>query len=319
MRALVIGHTGQDGTFLSKDLLGKGYSVMGISTTQIFSSEGDELRPPPNILNYAEISRVIKTFQPTELYYLPAHHVSSEDTASLSLRHSFEKAQGIHVRGLLNCLTAIKEYSPDCKLFYASSSMIFDGSDGLTQNESTRFTPTGIYGITKAQGIWICQEFAQRYSIFASSGILYNHESYLRKPSYLTRKIIQAVIRISSGSKEKLIVGDLSSRVDWSYAPDFTDAFQKIVKLDAPNMFIISSGEAHSVQEFLKIAFEELNLNWTQHVTEDPTILNRRSREKIGDHTKLTKYTGWGRTYSFPDLIRQLIKDEKFFAPFQQH
>ena len=311
MRALVVGHTGQDGTLLCEDLLRKVISILGISSSKVYSSEGTALSRPPNIQNYNEISEVIRTFRPAQIYYLPAHHYSSEAAATISFRSSFEQSEGTHVNGLLNCLSAIKAFNPGCKLFYASSSLIFDGTHGEVQDETTPFTPVGIYGITKAQGIWLCREFVAHYNVFASSGILYNHESHLRKPDYLTQKIVQAARRISSGSTEKLILGDLSSKIDWSYAPDFIDAFQRIMKLNEPSTYIVSSGEAHSVQEFLEIAFDELNLNWTQYVSENTTLLNRRTTVRIGNHTKLTEHTGWGKSFSFPDFVRRLVKDAK--------
>jgi GDPmannose 4,6-dehydratase len=206
-------------------------------------------------------------------------------------------------------LTAIVNKSPASRIFYASSSLIFSGENGKCQDENTLFTPQGIYGLTKAQAIWICREFRKKYGIFASTGILYNHESHFRKPSFLTAKIIDTAIRISKGSTEKLEIGNMSASVDWGYAKDYVRAFQLILKIDIPDDFIIASGESHTVREFIDIVFEYLNLDPNAFLNEDRKILARSPAIKVGNPGKLNKATGWAPTLSFKDFVIQLLND----------
>lgn len=311
MRAIIVGHTGQDGTLLRESLEQRGYEVAGFGRSSAYTSDGRRLELVPNILDAASISAVIRAFQPLELYYLAARHGSSQDEDRASLKEAFDSAQQTHVTGLLNCLCAIRDYAPACKLFYASSSLVFSGEHGEVQDEETPLSPIGFYAITKAQGMWLCREFREKHRVFASVGILYNHESCLRPDHFLSQKVIRSAIRIAAGSKEKVIVGDLSARVDWGYAPDFVDAFQRILALEESQTFIVASGEAHSVQEFAEIAFDCFELDWREHVTEDRSILVRRPLVKIGNPAKLTAATGWKCSYRFPDLVKQLVTESR--------
>jgi GDPmannose 4,6-dehydratase len=162
--------------------------------------------------------------------------------------------------------------------------------------------------------MWLCREFRKTHKVFASTGILYNHESHLRAPGFLSAKIIKAAIRISQGSPEKLEVGNLSSRVDWGYAKDYVLAFQKILAADKSDDFIIATGEAHTVEEFIHIVFGYFGLNQDEYVVENNTILTRAPPVKIGDARKLQMATGWSSSLSYPDFVIQLIKDHMSVA-----
>ena len=309
MRAIIIGHSGQDGTLLCESLEEKGCELIGISRSSITTIPYRNIEEIPRVDDAKAIELLIKDFQPTEIYYLAAYHASSEVSDIDNIRESFINAEQTHVIGLLNILCAVRDNSPSCKIFYASSSLVFSGEDGELQNEKTPLSPSCFYGVTKAQAMWLCDEFRNKYGIFVSVGILYNHESYLRPPHFLTQKIIKSAIRISNGSDEKLTVGNLSARVDWSYARDFIEAFQLILALDESKSFVIASNEAHTVQEFIEVAFEYFNLDWTQYVNEDNSILIRKPLVKIGDSSKLTSETGWNKTYNFHELVKQLVID----------
>ncbi|MCW6037906.1 GDP-mannose 4,6-dehydratase [Spirulina subsalsa FACHB-351] len=311
MRAIIVGHSGQDGTLLYQSLQEQGYTVLGFSRSSICTTDNHCSKVKPNINDIQSIYALVEDFKPSEIYYLPAYHTSSECLEESSIKISFDLAQETHVTGLLNFLCVIRDIIPSCKLFYASSSLIFSGKDGEVQVETTPLSPQGFYGITKAQGMWLCQEFRDRFGIFASVGILYNHESHLRPHHFLSQKIIQAAIRIASGSSEQLVVGDLSARVDWGYAPDFIQGFQKILKLEQSGDFIIASGRAHSVSEFAEITFKYFGLDFTNYIIEDSSILARRSLTKIGDPSKLKLATNWECSFDFIDLIKQLIKESQ--------
>jgi len=186
---------------------------------------------------------------------------------------------------------------------------VFSGENGEIQDENTPLSPKGFYAITKAQGMLLCKEYREDFGVYASVGILYNHESCLRNPKFLSQKIVQSAIRIAAGSSEKLIVGDLAARVDWGYAADFVDAFQRIVKLDGSGEFIIATGSAHTVKKFVEIAFNHFDLNWREHVVEDNSILMRKPPVKIGNSAKLQAKTGWRNTLQFEAFVLQLISD----------
>lgn len=309
-RVIVVGHTGQDGSLLMIDLLNQGYDVVGVGRSSQFIPTSFSWEYCCDITNAESVRSLVKTFQPNEIYYLAAYHNSSEAFGSQSsLRQQFESAEAIHVTGLVNFLVAIVSESPTARLFYASSSLVFSGENGYIQNELTPLTPQGFYGITKAQGMWLCREFWTKYDVFASVGILYNHESHLRAPSFLSAKIIQAAISISNGSNEKLEVGNLSSEVDWGYAKDYILAFQKILAAKSSSDFIVATGEAHAVKEFIEIVFNYLGLDFESHVIENNKILARKSPVKIGDSKKLKMATGWHPSLSFQDFVVQLVND----------
>ncbi|MCT7968529.1 GDP-mannose 4,6-dehydratase [Laspinema sp. D1] len=311
MRAIIVGHSGQDGTFLYQSLKEQGYTVLGFSRASVGATDDSCLEIKPDISDINSVYALIKDFKPSEIYYFAAHHSSSEVSVKGNIKNSFDLAQETHVTGLLNFLCAIRDIVPSCRLFYASSSLVFSGQNGEVQDETTPLSPQGFYGITKAQGMWLCREFREKFDIFASVGILYNHESYLRPHHFLSQKIIQAAIRIASGSSEPLLIGDLSAKVDWGYAPDFIKGFQKILQLDQSGDFIIASGQAHSVREFAEIAFGYFGLDFTKYIVENNSILVRRSLTKIGDPSKLKLATGWDSSFEFKDLVKQLIRESQ--------
>jgi GDPmannose 4,6-dehydratase len=309
-RSIVVGHAGQDGRLLISDLQNRGDEIIGIGRSSCLRPPSFSGRITDDISNAGEINALVQTFLPDEVYYLAAYHTSSEALGNqATVQQQFENAQAIHVTGLVNFLSAIMIRSPSARLFYASSSLIFNGQDGESQNEFTPLTPQGFYGITKAQGMWLCREFREKYGVFASVGILYNHESHLRSTNFLSAKIIQTAIRIAAGAAEKLVIGNLSSRVDWGYAKDYVLAFQKILAADMPNDFIVATGEAHTVKEFIDIVFNYFDLTPEMHVFENEEILTRTPRIKIGNAKKLRDTTEWRPSLGYEDFVVQLIKD----------
>jgi GDPmannose 4,6-dehydratase len=240
---------------------------------------------------------------------LAAHHGSSEQKAADNSPSEYEAYHKVHVVGLLNFLSAIRIHSSESKLFYAASSLVFDGANGPIQDEKTPFTPVGFYGLTKSQGILVCREFRERYGVFAASGILYNHESALRAERFLSKKLIASAHQISLGNKDKLVVGSLSAATDWGYAPDFVLAFQHVLSVRYPDDYIVATGEAHSVADFAQIAFECFGLDYTDYVYENSNLLGRHLPRKVGDSSKLKKATGWRPSRDFPGMVRTLVGD----------
>jgi len=314
-KTIVVGYAGQDGSLLVDSLQNRGDQIVGVGRESCVSPAHFSANVTKDITNVQEVYEVMRLFQPDEIYYLAALNVSSEASVTqVSLCKQFASAQAIHVTGLVNCLSAIVGESPATRLFYASSSLVFSGENGEWQDETTPLTPSEFYGITKAQGMWLCREFRKKHKVFATTGILYNHESHLRRPNFLSAKIIKAAIRISKGSNEKLEVGYLSGRVDWGYAKDYVLAFQEILATETPDDFIVATGEGHTVKEFIDIVFNYFNLNPDKHVVENKNILTRKPPVKIGDASKLRTLTGWKPSLSFSDFVIQLVKDHQAAA-----
>ena len=309
--SVIVGASGQDGSLLKRDLEMKGVTVIGVSTSGLtLPDENDAAETHDfNILDPSKVEWLVATYQPDEVYYLAAYHGSSEGNYSDLVLGNYQKHANVHVYGLLNFLSAVQLHSNDTRLFYASSSLVFDGSAGPVQNEQTPFSPVGFYGLTKAQGMLLCRQFREHHGVFASSGILYNHESVLRANSFLSKKLIVGAHRISQGLQEEIVVGSLGAETDWGYAPDYVDAFQRVLQTDDPEDFVIASGESHSVREFADVVFECFSLNADNHLKEDLTLMGRKPVKKVGDNSRLIGVTGWKRSCDFRGMVRKLVAD----------
>lgn len=306
-KALILGVNGQDGQLLYTFLSKKNYKIIGIGKKELrkrrvsWSKKVDITKP-------IELASLIKKFQPDEIYHLAAFHHSAQDWPINSLE-IIRKSYRINVFSLLNVLEAVRLYSPQTKIFYAASSLIFGNTKSKIQNESTTFQPQTIYGINKLDGLLLCRYYREQYGIFVSVGILYNHESAFRLEKFLSRKIIQGAIDIKNGIKKELIIGDLGAQTDWGYAEDYILAMVKILAATQADEFIIATGEKHSVGDFAKIAFSYFGLNWREYVRENPGIIKRKGKVLVGDATKLRKITHWRQATSFQQMIVKIIKE----------
>ncbi|MDP9169621.1 MAG: GDP-mannose 4,6-dehydratase [Acidobacteriota bacterium] len=310
LKALIIGCSGQDGTYLSRLLVEKGYEVLGVARERrVFPSGG--VGEAIDIRRRRDVYSVLLGFQPDEIYFLAALHHSSEDPP-LNDHELIERSLEVNALALNNVLAGICEECPRSRLFYAASSRIFGDPPVTPQNEATAINPLCAYGISKAAGLQLCRFYRARRAVFASVGIFYNHESPLRPNQFISKKIAGAAARIGGGSKEKLIVGDLDALVDWGYAPDYVLAAWQTLQLDEPGDFVIGSGEVHSVREFAHAAFAPLGLDWTQHVVEDGAVLTRTSSPAIlcADSAKLRGLTGWRPGLSFEAMVKRMVEAE---------
>jgi GDPmannose 4,6-dehydratase len=293
--AIVVGSEGQDGRLISDLLRKSGCEVLGIGR-----------RGAVDILDPAAVSDAVGKFQPQEIYYLAAVHHASQDHSDSKpgalLRDSFR----VNVDGLLNFLDAARSHTPKARLFYAASSHVFGLPVRSPQDEITPLNPACAYGITKVAGIQCCRFYREKHGVFAACGILYNHESIYRRPEFVTRKIVSSAARIQHGKEDKLILGDLSAKVDWGYAPDYVDAVRRILQLPEPQDFVVATGIEHSVQEFVEIAFSSLGLDWRKYVTEQRSIALQRREGLVGDSSKLRRLTGWTPTLDFERMVRLL-------------
>jgi GDPmannose 4,6-dehydratase len=298
-RVVIVGSGGQDGRLLESRLRADGCEVTGVRR------DGG-----PNLADRAGISEAIRALQPAEVYYLAAFHHSSQEHTAVDPPAVFARSFEVHVTGLIHYLDAIRLRSPATRLFYAASSLVFGEPPAPVQTEETPFNPRCAYGISKAAGVHCCRHYRQAHRVFAATGILYNHESSYRQEKFVSQKIVQSALRIRHSRQEQLILGDLSAQIDWGYAPDFVDAMTRILALDAPDDFIVATGETHSVREFVEIVFGRLGLDWRSHVTEDPTLLGRRKTPMTGDASRLRQRTGWKPSVTFAEMIATLLPPE---------
>jgi len=254
---------------------------------------------------------VVGGLKPTEIYYLAAHHHSSEagldEPAELVYR-----SIAINTLGLSNFLAAILNQAPEARLFYAASSHVFGRPEDPLQNEQTPLNPTSVYGISKAAGIQLCRHFRREYNVYASCGILYNHESHLRSPQFLSRKVVRAAVQIHRGYREKLRVASLDAAVDWGFAPDYVGAMWQILQLPNADDFIVATGALHTVRDFIQIAFQTLDLNWEDYVVvEEPVATKTPAHFSLcGDSSKLFSLTGWRPQTSFCEMVVRMIAEE---------
>jgi GDPmannose 4,6-dehydratase len=307
-RALIIGSQGQDGRYLRQCLASQNYLVTGIDRGAV---EGESLAglAAADIADARQVRDLVAAVSPDEIYHLAAHHHSSESAplgAAAVLRTSIE----INAYSLIYVLEALNSLGLSSRVFYAASSRIFGIAEESPQTEATPIRPICAYGISKALGLHACRLFRSDCGLFASVGILFNHESPLRGPQFVTRKIVNAAVRICRGSSEKLVVGDLSAQVDWGWAPDYVRAMWLILQSDSADEFVIGTGELHSVGEFAAAAFGSLGLDWRQHVVEQPNLLLRPNLPLRADISKIRRITGWQPETKFQDLVRFMVDAE---------
>jgi len=313
-KAFITGITGQDGSYLTEFLHHKGYEVHGlIRRSSTFNTQRiDHLFQDPHsqdkklILHYGDMSdssrltTLLATIQPDEIYHLAAQsHV----------RVSFDEPEHTgDVTGLATTriLEAIRLVSPHSKFYQASSSEMF-GATPPPQHEETPFYPRSPYGASKVYSYWITRNYREAYALFASNGILFNHESPRRGETFVTRKITRAAARIKLGIQDKLFLGNLDSIRDWGYAPEYVEAMWLMLQADEPSDFVVATGVAATVKDFLEASFGCLDLNWHDFVELDSAYLRPTEVDAlIGDHSKINRLTGWSPDTTALDLAEKM-------------
>jgi len=310
-RALIIGSAGQDGRLLSQRLQREGSTVLGIERGRLVCGRGaGPFRSPVDILDAPALDDLVARFAPDAVFYLAAYHHSAEDKSLPGDLELYTRSHDVHVRGLIHALEAMRRHAPKSRLFYAASSHCFGEPPAAVQDESTPLRPRCVYGITKTAGVGLCRMYRANHCIAASAGFFYNHESALRAPKFLPTKIVRAAVEVAGGRRDKLVLGDLSARVDWGFAPDYVDAMIRILRLAAADDFVIATGEAHSVEEFVAIAFARAGADWRRHVEVEPAIIGKPRTTLVGDSRKLRTATGWSPSVSFRQMVELLVDTE---------
>ncbi len=309
-KALITGITGQDGSYLAELLLEKGYDVVGMlrrSSTVNFERidhiQHDIELAQGDLIDGASMVHVLREHEPDEIYNLAAQSFVQTSFGQPVLTGE------ITALGVTRLLDAIRMVRPDAKFYQASSSEMFGKVVEVPQNEGTAFHPRSPYGVAKVYGHWITVNYRESYDMFASSGILFNHESPRRGTEFVTRKITDAVARIKNGQQDSLALGNLDAQRDWGHAADYVDAMWRMLQADTPKDYVISTGETHSVREFCEIAFAAVDLDWEQYVTIDPKFYRPAEVDLlIGDSTLAHKELGWAPTTSFEELVHEMVE-----------
>jgi len=315
-KALITGITGQDGSYLAELLLSKGYEVHGIvrrssspNTQRINHLITDEsLMDSTLFLHYGDLSdssrmmALVELVAPDEVYNLAAQsHV----------RVSFDEPEltgSTTGLGSIRLLEAIRVSGSNARFYQASSSEMF-GASPPPQNEETPFYPRSPYGVAKVYSYWITKNYRESYDMFATNGILFNHESPRRGETFVTRKITLAAARIKAGLQDKLFMGNLDAVRDWGYAPEYVEGMWRMLQADAPDDFVVATGTEYSVRDFLGFAFGHVGLDWEKYVELDPRFLRPAEvNSLVGDHSRVTGVTGWKPRVLPPELAKIMVE-----------
>lgn len=314
-RALICGVSGQDGAYLTRLLLEKGYEVFGGSrdaTTNTFGNlqklglkEQIQLISI-NICDFRSTLQTIIKVKPDEIYNL-----SGQSSVGLSFEQPVETFESISI-GTLNLLEAIRFSNLPVKLYNSGSSECFGESGNLPADENTPFKPRSPYAIAKATAHWQVANYREAYNIYACTGILFNHESPLRPYRFVTKKIIATACRIFKGNEEKLHLGNIDIQRDWGWAPDYVEAMWLMLQQKGkPEDFVIATGVTHSLEYYIQLVFKQLGLDWKQYVVSDPALL-RPTDLLVGraNPAKAAEKLGWKATHTIEEAIRDMVADE---------
>lgn len=310
-QALITGIFGQDGSYLTELLLSKGYDVFGFARDEDMQPKGfahiyaDVTMFRGDMGDQESIECAICASMPDEVYNLAA---PSSVMTSLEQPVMTSEATAL---GPVRFLEALRKYRPEARFFQASSSEIFGDTNISPQNEMTACVPRNPYGAAKLFAHHMVSVFRKQFGVYAVSGILYNHESPRRGEVFVTKKITSAVAQIKHGRKEKLVLGDLQARRDWGYAPEYVEAMWRMLQQDEPGDFVIATGVAHSVEEFVKAAFSYVNLDWHEYVKVDELFARRSDTVLlVGDASKARTKLLWKPKIPFTDLVHMMVEEE---------
>ena len=307
--ALITGITGQDGSYLAEFLLAKGYKVVGVvrrtshdSYERIGHFIDQVTIVPADLLDQHSLTQVIQEYRPDEVYNLAAQSFVPASWSQPVLTGEFTAL------GVTRILEAVRLAHPTARFYQASSSEQFGKVQEHPQRESTPFYPRSPYGVAKVYGHWITVNYRESYDLFAVSGILFNHESPRRGIEFVTRKISDGVARIKLGLAKELRLGNLDAKRDWGFAGDYVEAMWLMLQQKEPKDYVIGTGEQHTVQELVELAFRHVGLDWKQHVVQDPRFMRPAEVETLlADPTLAKRELGWTPKVSFPKLVQMMV------------
>lgn len=308
--ALITGVTGQDGSYLADFLLQQGYTVIGM-VRRTSTVNFDRIQHIQNaieivqgdLLDQMSLISILQEYRPQEVYNLASQSFIPTSFNQPVLTGEFTAL------GVTRVLDAIRVVDPSVRFYQASSSEMFGKVQEVPQTERTPFYPRSPYGVAKLYGHWITVNYRESYDIFACSGILFNHESPRRGLEFVTHKITNGVARIKLGLDQELRLGNLESRRDWGYAPDYVRAMWLMLQQDEADDYVIATNETHSVREFVEEAFHSVDLDWQEFVVQDDRFYRPAEVDLlVGDASKAGRKLGWEPTITFGDLVRLMVK-----------
>ena len=311
-RALITGITGQDGSYLAELLLSKGYEVIGmvrrsstVNFERIAHIQDKVTFVPGDLLDEVSMIHILQEHRPAEVYNLAAQSFVQTSFGQPVLTGE------ITGLGVTRILDAIRLVDPEIRFYQASSSEMFGKVQQVPQTEVTPLYPRSPYGVAKVYGHWITINYRESYDLHASSGILFNHESPRRGLEFVTRKISNTVAKIKLGMADELRLGNLDAQRDWGFAGDYVDAMWRMLQQDAPDDFVVATGETHSVREFCELAFGHVDLDWEQYVKVDERFFRPAEVDLlVGSPAKAKEKLGWEPSTPFPDLVRMMVEGD---------
>jgi GDPmannose 4,6-dehydratase len=311
--ALISGITGQDGSYLAEFLLSKGYEVHGIVRRvaiedpehrlwRIKHIMNDVTLHPASLENYPSLYRLMSSLKPAEVY-----HLAAQSFVGYSFEDEFSTLN-TNINGTHYMLSALRDAVPSARFYFAGSSEMFGDADETPQTERTRFHPRSIYGVSKVAGFDLTRNYREAYQIYASAGILFNHESPRRGFEFVTRKITSHAARIKLGLSKQLKLGNLDAKRDWGHAKEYVRAMWGILQPDKPDDYVVATGETHSVREFLELAFGHVGLDYREFVVQDPQLYRPAEVNVLqGDASKARERLAWTYSLSFSGLVREMV------------
>tara|TARA_B110000438_G_scaffold169307_1_gene161794 strand:- start:3497 stop:4477 length:981 start_codon:yes stop_codon:yes gene_type:complete len=322
-KALICGVSGQDGAYLARLLIEKGYQVWGTSRDAQVANFGNltilGIREQVNLLSMAQtdfrsVLHSLNCSEPDEVYFL-----SGQSSVGLSFDQPAETIESFTL-GVLNLLEAIRFIGKPIRIYHASSSECFGDVGQQRATEDTPFHPRSPYGVAKASAHWLVENYRESYSLFACNGILFNHESPLRPARFVTRKIVSAACRISKGAVEKLHLGRLDIVRDWGWAPEHVEAMWRMLQADTPDDFVIATGKSATLEEFVTRVFESVNLDWRDFVVSDSTFFRPSDiAHSAANPSKAASVLNWSASTELPQLVQKLIYAEFEKTAAQSH
>ena len=323
--ALITGITGQDGSYLAELLIAKKYKVHGIVRRVALENENHRLWRIKHIINkiklhaatlesYASIVKIVSKIKPDEIY-----HLGAQSYVDYSFNDEFSTLN-TNINGTHFLLSAIKDFSPKSKFYFAGSSEMFGKVVEIPQTEKTPFYPRSSYGISKVTGYELTRNYREAYKLFCVSGILFNHESPRRGFEFVTRKISYSVAKIKLGIENKIFLGNIDAKRDWGHAKDYVRAMWLMLQKKKPEDYVVCTGKQYSVRDFLKLAFSLVDLDYKKYLIIDEKLMRPSEvNSLIGNNAKAKKHLKWDMHYDFKSLVKEmvfsdldLIKNKKF-------
>ena len=318
--ALITGITGQDGSYLAEHLLNLGYEVHGLVRRVALETPERRFSRIAHLLDRIHLHAASLESYPSIFHVISQHdfdecyHLAAQSFVAESFADGFS-TMNININGTHYVLAALRELRPHCKFYFAGTSEMFGNANEVPQKESTGFQPRSPYGISKVAGFHLTRNYRDAYGMYCLSGILFNHEGPRRGFEFVTRKTTSTVAQIKLGLASELRIGNLDAKRDWGHAADYVRAMHLMLQQSEPDDYVVATGETHSVREFCELAFAEVDLDYRDYVKVDERYYRPSEVDLlVGDAAKARRILGWNPTYTFKELIKEMVREDLKFA-----